>query len=284
MAYSSGIHPLLSRAGTRACWALVAFSLHANSAVAAEQIGIAITVRNEVTGKLQMNTVAVNEGSDVFGKELVKTANDSSAKLVLKDNTNLNLGPSSSITLDKFVFAGPSDYKKASFNVVKGAFRFTSGLSDKRAYDIRTPTATIGIRGTDFSAVVGSNVTHIEVTHGDVIACPRVGGKCLTLTDGQAANITNNNAGSAQFTGEASAAACNGPCETPTSYEEAAQSASSGGQAAPGTQAAGLSNLAGPALVGAGIAGAAAGAAVAASNNGSSPSTAPYIPQPVSGQ
>lgn len=128
-------------------WMLLALLLPGSTAFAQDKIGVAVTVRNEVSGKLQTRIVQIIDGESVFDRETVKTVTDSSAKIVLKDNTNLNVGPNSSVSLDNFVFAGPTDYKKAGVNLAKGAFRFTSGASDKRAYDIKTPTATIGVRG-----------------------------------------------------------------------------------------------------------------------------------------
>ena len=117
------------------------------AAFAGDRIGIAATVRNKVSGRIQTQMLLVNSGENVYDRELVKTEADSSAKIVLKDNTNLNVGPSSALSLDNFVFSGDQDYKKAGFNLAKGAFRFTTGASDKRAYELKTPTATIGVRG-----------------------------------------------------------------------------------------------------------------------------------------
>jgi hypothetical protein len=155
-------------------WIVAALCLVVSAAaLAADQIGVAVTVRNDVTGKIQSEVVKLGSGSDVFGKEIVKTNADSSAKIVLKDNTNLNVGPSSSVTLDNFVFNGPSDYKQASMNLAKGVFRFTTGASDKRAYDFKTSAATIGVRGTDCVVVVKDNKSHVECTEGESVVCPR---------------------------------------------------------------------------------------------------------------
>lgn len=94
---------------------------------AQEKIGIAVIVRNDVSGMLLSRTVPISPGEDVFGKEIVKTGPESSAKLVFADSTNLAVGPNASVTLDKFVFSGPTDYKKAAVTLVRGAFRFTTG-------------------------------------------------------------------------------------------------------------------------------------------------------------
>ena len=53
-----------------------------------EKIGIAVTIRNEVTGVISSRRVQITPGEDVFGKEIVKTGPDSSAKLVFVDSTN----------------------------------------------------------------------------------------------------------------------------------------------------------------------------------------------------
>lgn len=189
----------------------------AGYAFAGEDVGIAVTVRNDVTGKIQSQTVKVNDGSNVFGREIVRTGPDSSAKIVLKDNTNLNVGPGSSVTLDNFVFNGDSDYKRAGFNLAKGAFRFTSGGSDKRAYDLKTPVGTIGVRGTEFHALVKDGVTHIEVNDGLTKICPvkvsvdspvvpqQPGDKachkgCMEVGPGQAVDVTASCIMNAQFT------------------------------------------------------------------------------------
>jgi hypothetical protein len=117
------------------------------AAFAGDRIGVAATVRNRVSGKIQSQTQPINSGENVYDRELVKTEADSSAKIVLKDSANINVGPSSAVTLDNFVYAGDQDLTKASVKFAKGAFRFTTGSSDKKSYDVKTPTATIGIRG-----------------------------------------------------------------------------------------------------------------------------------------
>jgi hypothetical protein len=116
-------------------------------AQAGEKVGRASYVQNKVSGKIETQVVQINAGEDVFGREIVSTLSESLAKIVLKDDTNLAVGPNSSVTLDSFVYAGPSDFKKASFGLARGALRFTSGASDRRSYQVRTPNATIGVRG-----------------------------------------------------------------------------------------------------------------------------------------
>jgi hypothetical protein len=160
-----------------------------SSAYAEQKIGIAVTIRNDVTGKLTSKTVVINDGEDVFGKEIIKTGTDSSAKIVLKDNTNLAVGPNASVTLDNFVYAGDSDYKKATFNLVKGGFRFVTGNSDKRAYEIKTPQSVLAVRGTTVDILSQGDRTIYAVQEGQGFIC-NPSKKCITLNAGETAVIT----------------------------------------------------------------------------------------------
>lgn len=178
---------------------LMLLFFHHSSAHAEEKIGLAISIRNDVTGKLSASTVVINDGEDVYGKEIVKTGANSAAKLVFKDSTNLSIGPSASVTLDKFVFAGADDYKKAAFTLVKGGFRFVTGHSDKRAYEIRTPLSVLSVRGTIVDIFSQPTKTIYSFQDGKGQICRLVDDahksddatkKCIFLNAGQSAIVT----------------------------------------------------------------------------------------------
>ena len=178
----------------------------ATSAQADESIGGAKTVVNLVTGDLATgDKIHVVQGDEVFKDEGVRTDADSSARLVLRDNTNLLLGPSSDIKLDRFVYAGPSQPGAIAVNLVKGALRFATGDADKKAYVISTPTATLGVRGTVIKLVAASSIkTFVQLDEGGALVCTRKASKrhCLELTDpGQTVEVSTTgikwNAGAA---------------------------------------------------------------------------------------
>jgi hypothetical protein len=239
----------------------LALSLLASTtpAFAGDDVGVAVTVRNEVTGKLQSQTLKIDSGSAVFGKEIVKTNPDSTAKIVLKDNTNLNVGPNSSLTLDKFVFNGENDYQKAAFNLPKGALRFTSGQSDKRAYEMKTPVGTIGVRGTQYTVAVVGNTVRGYVSEGEVTVCNE--GGCKTFHEGESFTITPKTVEAANWGSGLENLACQGGCGEATSYSTAMNST---------TTVPTINGIPLPAvLAGLGVAGAGAAAGVAGSNNSS---------------
>ncbi len=179
------------RAGYRILLAAAAVFV-AGEVRAYENIGVASFVRNEVTGVLPTRSVVINVGENVVRDEIVKTSQDSVAKLVFTDSSNLSIGPNSVVKLDKFVAAGASTYGKATINVLKGAFRFTTGHFDKRAYEVKTGVATIGVRGTIYEGRAEPRRTILNVLEG-VVRVRTKDGRACDLSAGQSAVITASN-------------------------------------------------------------------------------------------
>ena len=157
----------------------------------AQTIGVAATVRNDVAQVKGASALPISLGENVVRNKIVRTGADSSTKLVFVDDSNLAVGPVSTVTLDRFVFAGDSTYRQVTVNLVRGAFRFSTGSSDKRAYKINTPGATIGVRGTDLDIISERARTVVTLNDGAALVCTRSGGKCVTLSSpGDTAVVT----------------------------------------------------------------------------------------------
>ena len=169
------------------------FFVGATSASAEQSIGGAEIVVNEVKGNLAAGrVVAVLRGDDVYRDEGVRTQADSSAKLVLRDNTVLTVGPSSFVKLDRFVYAGEGLSGAIAVNVVKGALTFTTGNAAKHSYLITTPTAAIGVRGTIFRIEATASKTRLVLVEGAIDVCMRsLRQRCVVLDHpGQQATVT----------------------------------------------------------------------------------------------
>src|SRR6185312_133327 len=119
--------------------------LAAQPALAAK-IGVAAAVSNDVTDGSSGQKMAA--GSQLFEQQVVKTGDASSAQLLFLDQTSLSLGPKAQIKLDKFVYDPSRKTGDVVLAATKGAFRFVSGTQDPRSYLIKTPVATIAVRGT----------------------------------------------------------------------------------------------------------------------------------------
>ena len=136
---------------------------------AQQAIGSTATAQNQVTRELAGASAPLSAGDSVFVNEAVKTGQDSVAKLVFLNSTNLVVGPTSRVVLDRFVYAGDPNAQKVAVNLTKGIFRFTTGGLDKKAYAINTPTAAIGVRGTVLDIDVGSAQTRVTLVEGQAI-------------------------------------------------------------------------------------------------------------------
>lgn len=90
-------------------------------------------------------------GDLVVMDEVVATGFNSAMTLRFIDKTTMTLGPNAEITIDQMVYnPDDGDRDAVTLRLGKGSFYFVSGLVAKNKVTILTPTATIGIRGTDF--------------------------------------------------------------------------------------------------------------------------------------
>jgi opacity protein-like surface antigen len=141
-------------------------------AVSAEPIGSAVRIVNTVTGSLdqQQHNIAVGDG--VSQNEAIEVAPDALGELKLRDDTKLALGPGSRLVLDKFVYDPSPSIGSVSVNLAKGAFRFITGQSRKGNYELRTPSASITVRGTIFDVYVdAAGGTWLLLLEGSVRVC-----------------------------------------------------------------------------------------------------------------
>jgi hypothetical protein len=154
-------------------WGALAFASIVAPAIAAQNnIGATETVKNHVSRELAGAAARLNVGDPVFRNEIVSTAQESTAKLVFLDSTNLAVGPISRVVLDRFVYVGGESAQTVAIKLSKGLFRFTTGALDKNAYSVTTPTAAIGVRGTVLDISAAARTTRVTLREGRAIVCP----------------------------------------------------------------------------------------------------------------
>ena len=79
------------------------------------------------------------------------------AQLTFEDNTTVKITEQSKLVIDDFVYDPKKGTGKVAMKVVLGTARYASGQIAKtnpQAVDVKTPTATVAVRGTDFSMTV----------------------------------------------------------------------------------------------------------------------------------
>ncbi|WP_018149879.1 FecR family protein [Leeia oryzae] len=111
--------------------------------------GSVVAISNAGTRPLQ-------KGSDVNASDLIDTQASGRAQIRFSDGAYLSLAPNTKFRIDRYKFNGSNDGEETGFfSLLKGSFRTISGLigkGKKEAYQVTTQTATIGIRGTEYTA------------------------------------------------------------------------------------------------------------------------------------
>jgi hypothetical protein len=128
------------------------------AAAPAQPIGSAVTIVNLVTAELDRDTRSLRVGDWVHQNESIEVGLDAKGEIKLDDDTKLALGPGSRLKLDKFVYDPEKNGGSIALDLVKGTFRFMTGVAAKPSYVIRTPAASITVRGTIFDVYVASMV------------------------------------------------------------------------------------------------------------------------------
>ena len=114
-----------------------------------EQTGLAEIVRNKQTSPSSVN-------SDIESLDMVVTAK-SKMGITFEDNTKVNITEQSKLVIDDFVYDAKKTTGKLALKVALGTVRYASGQiakSNPQQVAINTPTATVAVRGTDFSMTV----------------------------------------------------------------------------------------------------------------------------------
>jgi len=127
---------------------------------------------------------ALYERDSVYFRDTLQTSRDGALHITFKDRTVLRLGSNATAVVDEFVY-DPSGNGRLTASVSRGIARFVSGRLKGDQVAIRTPSATIGIRGTDFSVwVEESGRTTVWVNDGAVTVTPQ-GGQAEVVNDGE---------------------------------------------------------------------------------------------------
>jgi hypothetical protein len=162
---------------------LAAFATLPAAAQENEPIGAAVRVINLVTAEINRATRTLAKDDGVHQNELIAVSNDGIGEIVLADETKLALGPGAKLTLDKFVYDPDKTGGAIVLNMTRGAFRFVTGVARKPSYVIRTPTASITVRGTIFDVYVEQSGAIWMLLHeGEVQVC-NDRGECRVLDD-----------------------------------------------------------------------------------------------------
>ena len=135
-------------------WLLILFV----STISASEIGgiSELTGNGEITRADSSEALTAEINSDIFSYDDVRTGKGRLAIQFLDDSV-VKLTEHSKLIIDEYIFDPDPNKSKMALNMASGTARFITGKLgriNKQNISIKTPTATIGIRGTDFTTTV----------------------------------------------------------------------------------------------------------------------------------
>lgn len=144
------------------------WALMQGPAMAAPGTALGVNPAAEAKRKAETHVLAV--GSDIFIGDRVVTGASGQVQIKFDDRTELVVGPRSSLLIEDYLLRADGSAGKLALNALAGTFRFVTGGAPKESYTIKTPTATIGVRGTAFELYVTKAWTYILMHDGSVVS------------------------------------------------------------------------------------------------------------------
>lgn len=131
-----------------------------------------------VTGEVQLvhqgqAVMKLTRGSEINPGDVISTGVNGFTQIVMDDGGRLTLRANSQLKINEFNYSGKKDGSERSLmSLFTGSMRAVTGWighSNRDNYKVNTPTATIGIRGSDgnigYSPEIGSSVQTLEGGH-----------------------------------------------------------------------------------------------------------------------
>lgn len=134
------------------------------------------------------------KGAELGAGEVVMTG-DGRCQLRFTDGALISLQPGTEFKIDNYHYSGKGDAEeKGFFSLIKGGMRTITGLigrSNRGNYQVSTSVATIGIRGTEYTAGLTGNELLVHTGEGLVEVCNGAG--CVLLGAGESGSVQGQN-------------------------------------------------------------------------------------------
>jgi hypothetical protein len=119
----------------------------------AERVGTVKVVTGQAFVVTGLQRAAAFIGAPVYPRSRLVTGPGSTLGVTFKDETSMSIGPDSQLTIDPYLFSPRHGQAGIAASLLRGTLSYVSGLIAKmrpEAVNVTTPTAIIGVRGTQF--------------------------------------------------------------------------------------------------------------------------------------
>ena len=121
-----------------------------DASISVKQIGSVISMTGSAWAASGTTQRPLSQGAPVYEGEEIVTESDSNVEIKLTDGTILGQGEDSAIRLDNYIYS--EEDSGLDFHMITGVLRVVSGeivKANPEGFNLTTPMATIGIRGTE---------------------------------------------------------------------------------------------------------------------------------------
>jgi len=147
------------RRRTRLGAAMLCLATLGAAAAAADEdsIGQVKVSQGQVSVERGGRSMAAPIGLHLRAADVLKTGADGSVGVTMRDNSLLSAGPNSIVSLTRFEFDASTSQGRFDADLQRGTLAVVSGRIARQspaAVSVRTPSAVLGVRGTDFVVAV----------------------------------------------------------------------------------------------------------------------------------
>jgi hypothetical protein len=146
---------MTSLARTLACALPLALLL--TVARAADDVGQIKVAKGQVSVDRSGRALPAQVGMGLAAADVVKTGADGSAGITMRDDSRLSIGPNSVLVLERFEFDSTTHQGRFDSRLDRGTLAVVSGRLARQSPEtmtVRTPSAVLGVRGTEFAVSV----------------------------------------------------------------------------------------------------------------------------------
>ena len=158
----------------------------------AKDVATVTALSGEAFVKRDAQTIKISLGDKLQEKDRVITSKKTKIQIIFEDETIITLGKDSDFSISEYLFEDKKTV--ARFTMLRGAMRTITGKIGKIAPDkfsVTTKTSTIGIRGTNFTVVVGNDGSqNVFCTFGAISVQVRGVGKKYVVRQGFYSHVT----------------------------------------------------------------------------------------------
>ncbi len=157
-------------------------------AAKAQVVGSIAALNSDAEVERDGNTSALSLGNEIFMRDRVRTNGTGRVKISFADGSVAIVSSNSDLLIDRHVYDPSTAGGSSVLELLKGKVRtiVSDYYSDAGEYEVKTPTATAGVRGTDFIVTYDPLQAVTEV----VTASGRVYVKSIAATAAEGVMVT----------------------------------------------------------------------------------------------